>query len=135
MSSGEGDSGEKDIVPAPINTLSSQQMRAVISRRSRGASRASGSSASTICIDVTGGENILIGDSAEEFAQACLRVLRDATLRNALVVVGRTLVRQKYGWPAIRREFGAQVRDAMERRRLPAGGYAGAAPLPVSRGR
>lgn len=78
MSSGEGDSGEKDIVPAPINTFSSQQMR------------------------------------------------------DSLAAAGRTLVRQKYGWPAIRREFGAQVRDAVERRRLPASPFSGEAPLPVS---
>ena len=83
-------------------------------------------------IDATDGENILIGDSAEEFAQACLRVLRDASLRDALAAAGRALVRQKYGWPAIRREFGAQVRDAVERRRLPVSAFAGAAPLPVS---
>jgi glycosyltransferase involved in cell wall biosynthesis len=82
-------------------------------------------------IDVVNGENILIGDCAEDLAGACLRVLGDTALRSSLAEQGRALVRQKYGWPAIRREFAARVRTLVERRRLPEGEFAGAAALPV----
>lgn len=82
-------------------------------------------------IDATDGENILLGDSAEEFAQACVRALRDASLRERLSAGGRELVRQHYAWPAIRRSFSAKVRETVNRRRSPAAQFAGAAPLSV----
>ena len=82
-------------------------------------------------IDATHGESILLGDSAEEFAQACLRALGDAPLREKLSANGRELVRRHYAWPAIRRSFSAKVRETVNRRRSPAAQFAGAAALPV----
>ena len=82
-------------------------------------------------IDATDGENILFGDSADEFAQACLRALRDATLRERLASAGRDLVRRQYSWAAIRRDFSVRVRDAVERHRPPAARFAGTVPLPA----
>lgn len=52
-------------------------------------------------IEVTDGENILLADTPEEFAEAALRVLADPALARRLAENGRALVRAKYGWDAI----------------------------------
>jgi len=52
-------------------------------------------------IDVTPGENILIGDSPEEFARQVIRILNDNTLRKKLEINARTLVESKYSWKII----------------------------------
>lgn len=82
-------------------------------------------------IDATDGENILFGDSAEEFAQACLRLLRDAPLRERLALAGRELVSRHYDWSSIRRDFVARLRDAAAVQRPSMAQVAGSAPLPV----
>jgi sugar transferase (PEP-CTERM/EpsH1 system associated) len=52
-------------------------------------------------IDVTPGENILIGDTAEEFASQVIRVMRDDGLRIRLERNARKLVEEKYSWEII----------------------------------
>ncbi|MGC4045328.1 MAG: glycosyltransferase [Armatimonas sp.] len=57
-------------------------------------------------IDVTDGENILLADSPEAFANACLRVLRDPALACRLATGGRALMARQYSWDTV----GAQLR-------------------------
>ncbi len=52
-------------------------------------------------IDATPGQDILIADAPEAFADAVMRLLADADLRDELREHGRRLVRRKYGWQAI----------------------------------
>ncbi len=49
-------------------------------------------------IEYRDGENILIADGAEQFAQAVVRVLKDAELAQRLRVNGRRWVEQNYDW-------------------------------------
>ena len=56
-------------------------------------------------LDVTPEENILIGDTPEEFAGQVIRLLRDSDLRKKLQRNGRKLVENKYAWEII----GAQL--------------------------
>jgi polysaccharide biosynthesis protein PslH len=52
-------------------------------------------------IDVTDGENILLADTAQEFAAATLRLLSEPELSARLAQNGRKLMEAHYGWDAI----------------------------------
>lgn len=52
-------------------------------------------------LDVTDGEDILIADTAEEFANAACRLLEDKGLRAMVAANARALVERRYGWDAI----------------------------------
>lgn len=56
-------------------------------------------------IDVTHGENILIGDTAPDFAGQVVRLLNDGELRWKLEVNARRLAEEKYAWPVIGRNL------------------------------
>jgi len=56
-------------------------------------------------IDVTLGENIIVADAPEDFANACIRLLSDESRREALGQAGRQLVLRKYRWERIRRDY------------------------------
>ena len=58
---------------------------------------------------VRSGRDLLIADSAEEFAEACLRLLRDRELREVLAQNALDLVNREYSWPRIRAAFGEFV--------------------------
>lgn len=63
------------------------------------------------------GQNILIRDDPQEFAEAVVRVLRDPALRARLGAAGRRTVEEAYSWDVI----GTGLRgafDALRRRRL-----------------
>jgi len=47
-------------------------------------------------IDVTPGENILIGDTPDDFADACLRLIQDVEFRCKLAAAGNALVARRY---------------------------------------
>jgi len=47
------------------------------------------------------GENVLIADTAQEFAEAVSRLLGDALLRAAIARRGREFVEERYGWDAL----------------------------------
>jgi glycosyltransferase involved in cell wall biosynthesis len=49
-------------------------------------------------LHVTDGEHLLIADGPDAFAEACVRLLTDESLRQRLVDAGETLVRTSYGW-------------------------------------
>jgi glycosyltransferase involved in cell wall biosynthesis len=54
---------------------------------------------------VVDGEHLLLGDSPQEFAQAVLRVLGDASLAGRLSSAGRNRIGSTYTWDAIGRQF------------------------------
>jgi glycosyltransferase involved in cell wall biosynthesis len=54
-------------------------------------------------IDVTDGESVLIADTPQTFADAVMRLLRDAALREKLTRNGFDLVKSKYDWSVIGR--------------------------------
>lgn len=54
------------------------------------------------------GENILIRDTPEEFADAILEVLADATLRERLSAAGRRTVEEHYSWDVVGRDLRAR---------------------------
>lgn len=47
-------------------------------------------------IDVTNGVDILLADSAKDFADCCIRLLQDPELRRTLINAGQELIRAKY---------------------------------------
>jgi glycosyltransferase involved in cell wall biosynthesis len=65
-------------------------------------------------LDVTSGEDILIADGPNEFADAILRLLGDETLRARLVANGRKLVQERYGWNRIGRKLNCFLRQVVE---------------------
>jgi glycosyltransferase involved in cell wall biosynthesis len=52
-------------------------------------------------IEASDGVDLLIADTAEDFADHCIRLLEDPTLRQQLVESGRTLIRNKYDIPVM----------------------------------
>jgi glycosyltransferase involved in cell wall biosynthesis len=52
-------------------------------------------------LDLTLGENVLIGDSPSEFANQVANLLKDETLRMKLGANARKLVMEKYSWEKI----------------------------------
>ncbi len=52
-------------------------------------------------LEVTSGEDILIADDPEDFAEAVARAMDDEELCGRLIQNGRRLVREKYDWEAI----------------------------------
>lgn len=56
-------------------------------------------------LDVTPGENILIADTPEEFANQIGRLLNDSELRASLGKKGRELVTERYGWDFLARKL------------------------------
>lgn len=66
---------------------------------------------------VLSGRELLIADTADAFAQACLRVLDDRQLRARLVANAQDLVEREYSWPKIR----AELATFLEREFAPTG--------------
>ncbi len=56
-------------------------------------------------LDVCHEENILLADSAESFADACLRLLGDPAGRERMAATALAEVRAKHGWEAVARRF------------------------------
>jgi glycosyltransferase involved in cell wall biosynthesis len=52
-------------------------------------------------IDVTDGENIVLADGADAFADATVRVLSDAALADRLGEGGRRLMADRYSWDRV----------------------------------
>lgn len=65
-------------------------------------------------LDVTPGEDILIADTAAEFADAVLQLLNDRVLRTKLAIKGQQLVTQKYGWDRIARKLDRFLGEVVE---------------------
>jgi polysaccharide biosynthesis protein PslH len=56
-------------------------------------------------LDISPGENILIADEPEAFAEACVRLITDANERKRLADAGWQLVETKHSWEAASVEF------------------------------
>jgi glycosyltransferase involved in cell wall biosynthesis len=52
-------------------------------------------------IDAADGEHLLVADGATAFADACVRTLTDADLRESLARNGRALAEAEYDWRAL----------------------------------
>jgi polysaccharide biosynthesis protein PslH len=69
-------------------------------------------------LDVTHGENILIADDSDAFAQKTILLLSDAALAKRLGTAARTLVTERYSWHAAALglvSFYEELRDARRR--------------------
>lgn len=69
-------------------------------------------------IDCEHGENILLADAPEEFAEATLRVMGDLALRRHLVAGGRRLVEECYGWARIGEQLQTLLEEAAPRQKV-----------------
>ncbi|MCC6511838.1 MAG: glycosyltransferase [Pirellulaceae bacterium] len=58
-------------------------------------------------VDWTDGQNIIVRDAPDQFAQSTLAVLEDAALRHRLSQQGRQLIEQRYDWNVL----GAKLTD------------------------
>jgi glycosyltransferase involved in cell wall biosynthesis len=65
-------------------------------------------------IDVADGVHVLVGDTAEAFSDAVLRLLDDRRLAQRLSAAGRVRVRETYTWDAIGRRLLEVVDGAIE---------------------
>jgi glycosyltransferase involved in cell wall biosynthesis len=63
-------------------------------------------------LDVRDGENILLADDPEKFAQQTVRLLNDPGLRQYLAQNGRSLVEAKYSWAKISADFCRAIEEA-----------------------
>ena len=61
-------------------------------------------------LDVTQGENILLADTAEAFAEACLRVLEQR--EPGLAAAALRLVTERFSWEQVTRQFEAMLQAA-----------------------
>jgi glycosyltransferase involved in cell wall biosynthesis len=59
------------------------------------------------------GRNIVIADSADEFASGVIEILQDPVRRRELGRAARQLVAQKYGWDAVGRHFESALKKSM----------------------
>lgn len=65
-------------------------------------------------LDVKHGEHLLIADSAQEFAESVVRLLRDSDLRNDLITSARNLVMTKYDMEAVIPKFEKLVQRVVQ---------------------
>ena len=61
-------------------------------------------------IAVENGENALLADTPEAFAQAVTRVLQNRTVADALAARGRQTVETRYNWRTVYRAWNAVYR-------------------------
>lgn len=68
-------------------------------------------------LEARDGENILIADTAREFAEAIVRVVHDRALRDRLGHAGRRVAVSRYSWNVIGQEMTASYETVLEGRR------------------
>jgi glycosyltransferase involved in cell wall biosynthesis len=62
---------------------------------------------------VQSGENILLADTPNDFADSVVSLLRDANERRRLGTSARALVQEKYSWPRVAESFARTLHDAV----------------------
>jgi glycosyltransferase involved in cell wall biosynthesis len=67
-------------------------------------------------LDAVDGQNILIRDSPEDFADAVVEVLRDVNLRIGLGRNGRRTAEEVYAWPVVGRKLNCLYQELVDRR-------------------
>ena len=60
-------------------------------------------------LPVTHGKDIVIADSAEDFAASVVGLMRDRAVRNHIEVAARTLVEREYGWHSVSECFAGAI--------------------------
>jgi len=71
-------------------------------------------------LPVRSGENILLADTPNEFADSVISLLRDPQERKRLGASARTLVEEKYGWSKVAEGFARIMQDVITRSPAPA---------------
>jgi len=67
-------------------------------------------------LEVTDGEDILIANTPDGFADALLRLLDDSPLRTTLAANARRLVEDRYRWEDIGQELDRVMRQVLQER-------------------
>ena len=60
-------------------------------------------------LDVTYGENILIGDTPDDFAKEVVSLLKDSQRREQIALAGKKLVGQIYDWKIIQNDLARHI--------------------------
>ena len=83
-------------------------------------------------LQLTPGKHLLVADNPEAFAQAVLRLLGDAALREKLGAQGRAAIEEYYSWDVVGRHLERACRGALEGSDVNVGSFppAGGAGLP-----
>ena len=66
-------------------------------------------------LPVRSGENILLADTPQDFADAVIALLRDLDRRKRLGAAARALVQEKYSWPIVAERFAGILEEAIAR--------------------
>jgi sugar transferase (PEP-CTERM/EpsH1 system associated) len=64
-------------------------------------------------LPVRAGENILLADTPQDFADAVISALRDPDRRKRLGAAARALVQEKYSWPIVAERFAEILEEAI----------------------
>jgi polysaccharide biosynthesis protein PslH len=64
-------------------------------------------------LPVEPGQNILLADEPQDFAERALSLLRDSSARKRIGNAARTLVQEKYGWPRIAGIFAETLQNLL----------------------
>ena len=64
-------------------------------------------------LPVQSGENIIVADTPNDFAQSVVSLLRDPNQRRQLGTSARALVQEKYSWPKVAESFASTLRDTI----------------------
>jgi glycosyltransferase involved in cell wall biosynthesis len=67
-------------------------------------------------LDITPGEHLLVADDPDHFAQCVVKLITDPDLRDRLVVNGRRLVEEEYGWDKIGDSLNCFLQEIVDRR-------------------
>ncbi len=65
------------------------------------------------------GENIILADTPEDFADSVISLLRDSNQRKRLGTAARTLVQEKYSWSKLAEGFARTLQDVITRPKAP----------------
>jgi sugar transferase (PEP-CTERM/EpsH1 system associated) len=82
-------------------------------------------------LPVQAGENILLADTPNDFAESVVSLLRDPSERKRLGASARALVQEKYSWPKVAESFARILQDVIARPTPPAAVEAGDAGSPA----
>jgi len=62
---------------------------------------------------VRSGENILLADTPNDFAESVISLLRDAKRRRQLGTAARTLVQENYSWTKVADDFARTLQEVV----------------------
>jgi glycosyltransferase involved in cell wall biosynthesis len=71
-------------------------------------------------LPVQSGENILLADTSNDFADSVISLLRDSTKRKQLGTSARTMVQEKYSWPKVAESFARTLQEVITGTAIPA---------------